>query len=466
MSDVGYIDPNYQPPQAYDQPSLPYRTIWEAPQPAPRTGVGYGFDPGAPGAPSSASPDTSGYQSFYDDTSGRSILDIITNPSHLANILGIDPSSFGIGGPRAPSSAGGPGGIPNMSAMNPPVPPSNAGGQLGIPNLSAMNAPMPQPKPADLTRPGVNVIPQAPGAPPLSLAPPSPSPAGGPGGIPNLSAINPAAAPNRLQDAWSRFMNTVTSPASLAGFGAGAAGVEGTGRFANFARGFGRSLVAQEKTQTENDKQRFDQMSKAYQDYISGQTAEARTRYLDAYADMMNTYHSRTGAYQNSPFYHMLRVDQYIDQQRNAEINQLKTTMPGADQSQLQAEKDKINAKWEASRQQTYQRYGITAQQAESMKTMGIEPPKIMQNGVPVDNPKFNPFRPRTADEFHHTVPVGAWYADPGSPGTFRKRDRGPPDQYPLDNMGTYSATSMTPPGQYPLNSIGAYPATTMALGQ
>lgn len=418
------------------------------------------------------------------------LLDMFDNPDLMSQLLGLQPQQVNPAQqmqPPAPPQGGGIGSDFAGAANQPPPPQPSPNGGYGVPGVDAMtpavaqNAPpMPPvaPPPQDVNNPaqtpdfsnGIPLPPTDPRqanaavplpqprppmppttdisartAPPVALPPinvPPSSPGTPP--LPPASAMNggPAttSAGGGLAAAFGLDPNRVRAAMSGIGKGLSAVGQQKPGTFggASFAAGMGGALqgtaAAQEKQKTDL----FNQSSTAFKDMLAAKASDdnvgykaAQAAYLNARATSLtngggaggkgalNTPEQKVAYIENEA----LRMrDQY---RKTAEMNAKANGQP--------VDEAKLDKAADTYRQNLYKQFKIDPNQAEKIKTMGLE--------------KTNPFDTKgmTLDQFHQRVPMGAWFKDQN--GDVRQRTVPPP------------GSNTQPSGQAPqANQAGAAP--------
>lgn len=267
--------------------------------------------------------------------------------------------------------------------------------------------------------------PAAPPGPPLSLAPPQGGPPAPP---PFAQQRGPGPYPETLPIDKTR--------QAMAGIGQGLANIQGPGRFASFARGFGQSTVGAEKNQQEQTKenqsaqgQHFNQLSTSFKDMMAAQQTnnmqayrDAQAKYLSARADALTSgAGGGSKAWQNTPYGRVLQIEKQVnsEKERATKVLQEQWKQNGTPQDQQNAQLQALDQKYEARRGQLYKATGVDPQQADKIKSMGTS--------------KDNPFDARTmsADQFHSQVPEGAFFIN--KDGKVYQRNAPPPGQQRSD---------------------------------
>lgn len=324
----------------------------------------------------------------------------------------------GVGGPTGPQPPAPP---PPQLAQNVPLPPPRP---PSAPQMAPVPLPPPRPPQAAMLPP--NAAPtagamQPPPGPPLSLAPPQ----GGPPAPPPFAQKTPYAIPETRPIDKTR--------QAMAGIGQGLANIQGPGRFASFARGFGQSTVGAEKNQQEQTKenqsaqgQHFNQLSTSFKDMMAARQTDnmqayrdAQAKYLSARADALTSgAGGGSKAWQNTPYGRVLQIEKQVNSEKERATKVLQeqwkqngVSSPEQQNAQLQA----LDQKFEARRGQLYKATGVDPQQADKIKNMGLS--------------KDNPFDARTmsADQFHSQVPEGAFFIN--KDGKVYQRNAPPPGQ-------------------------------------
>lgn len=341
-------------------------------------GLPVGQPPSAPQAPVDA------FGSVPPEPPKQSVMDRIWGS------LGIKPDAIG-----ALAS-----GMPQM-----PQPAPQSGMDMAADQHPTVNAPMPMARPnipPDQAAAMIKPVPMPPGAPgqipPLTnvsldeaqrMAPPGPSgftqqngqqvpmfgqpgraapmPPGVPGAPMN---IQPPAAqqPSQQQGFLDRMLGGVDKrkfEKFLAGVGKGAANIQGNGRFASAARGFGQGV---EGAQGRGDEQ-FKQQLQANTQKLAVDKFEqqkpvwmSQANYFQARARQQESLQRGLNANQSwrlSPYGRVQMAEKGVENQYNKQMDLLKTRALGMDSEELKTEVAKLNSWREQATKDAYRKYNV-----------------------------------------------------------------------------------------------------------
>lgn len=335
-----------------------------------------------------------------------------------------------IGNPAGDYMAGVPGApdpsaLPPTLAPTPPTPPTPP--TLSQADMASPPMPRPDPRMTSAAAPvgePLSLAPPFPGpteaaapGPPLSLAPPSPGP-----GMPPAPPMMPGAPPTPGAAPANKFNGLASmlgipqaigsSPddwrARMSGIGKGLSAVgamrPGAPMGASIAAGLGGSLQGTAAAQEQQKKLLFDQSSTAFKDMLAAKQSDNTSVYRDAQSKYLlaRAQALMTGAGPNGSRAMLATPDgkvAYVESQALKFRDQLrKSAEAKAKATGMPLDEDQIEKDTNGYRQRLYKQFKIDPDQAEKIKTMGTS--------------QSNPFDTKgmTIEQFHQSVPMGAWY--------------------------------------------------------
>lgn len=283
-----------------------------------------------------------------------------------------------------------------------------------------------------------------PGAPPPTgpgggppLMPPAPSANALPPGMDQngllRTVLNRPEVQNSLRDPNSPFRSALLSAFGLDGskgaqasLGAGLTAGAGPGKLGAFMKGAGGALTARNAQQNVSragdladrkqdeteDHTRWQEQNANVKSFYENAMQPLKAEHMTSTTNLNNAransvtegrgISGRAPAWQSTPFGQMLNVDKRVDGLAESEKKTMRTQLKasGWTDQQIDARAAQIDQKYQGVRQQEYQKYGISPDQAGKLKTMGQQP------NNPVD-----PFAMKlNRQQFDEMVPMGHWF--------------------------------------------------------
>jgi hypothetical protein len=423
---TGGMMPLPNPPDANNVPGMgtpPMGTAGISPN------LNQGFTPSIIGAP------LGGYQplvpGMIDPTTGNRVnMDpLVSSSTNPINMGG------GTGAPVPTPDSVGSGPVPTPQ----PRPPGLGGAGVPLPPVGL--GPQSQPQPG-LGAPGgppggVGMVGGGPGGGPLKIpgptGPTTPPPVP-PGGIPGSGFMaNPAGAPHK----------GFNSDAFLAALGSGLSKVQGPGGLATFARGMGGALDQNTAFTNQERAQKFNQASKALQEWLNatktGSTNDVNKARADWYRKRTEQLGQPGGGKMPNPYQAAINANNTTERFRQNSLQQLKVRESNARANgtpmtteQVQAAEKDINDKSTAYRNEILKGYNLTPQQGEQEVGRGttqpytagdaVVPGRIYMNKdgsmTPIPGPNTTssvlPFHPQNEADMHAVLP-GQYYVNPST---------------------------------------------------